>query len=215
MRYVALKLHQVLVRSGAAVRVQLGKRQVCALCHAQRKASDLVRDALKPRLYIFFNRVVEVGLHADLFARFILYDSCFRRFQRKMGLKRPIGILQNQTSGLLQLILYKRRGKVVGDTLFFERLTQGVTEEVHALGYDLSVRYFYGSQPTDEQIHAIQSEPCEGVILLATEMHTAAYDYAGAKAAPRSPGGRPFAHSPAKKCARDLARSARARGARA
>lgn len=80
-------------------------------------------------------------------------------FIEKMGLKRPIGILQNQTSGLLQLILYKRHGKVVGDTLFFERLTQGVTEEAHALGYDLSVRYFYGSQPTDEQICAIQSEP--------------------------------------------------------
>lgn len=108
-------------------------------------------------------------------------------FSEKMGLKRPIGILQNQTSGLLQLILYKRHGKVVGDTLFFERLTQGVTEEAHALGYDLSVRYFYGSQPTDEQICAIQSEPCEGVILLATEMHTAAHDHAGAKAAPRSP----------------------------
>ena len=53
-------------------------------------------------------------------------------FSEKMGLKRPIGILQNQTSGLLQLILYKRHGKVVGDTLFFERLTQGVTEETHA-----------------------------------------------------------------------------------
>ena len=73
-------------------------------------------------------------------------------------------ILQNQTSGLLQLILYKRHGKVVGDTLFFERLTQGVTEEAHALSYDLSVRYFYGSQPTDEQICAIQSEPFEALL---------------------------------------------------
>lgn len=75
-----------------------------------------------------------------------------------------MGILQNQTSGLLQLILYKRHGKVVGDTPFFERLTQGVTKEAHALGYDLSVRYFYGSQPTDEQICVIQSEPCEALL---------------------------------------------------
>lgn len=81
-----------------------------------------------------------------------------------MGLKRPIGILQNQTNGLLQLILYKRHGKVVGDTLFFERLTQGVTEEAHALGCDLSVRYFYGSQPGDKQIRAIQSEPFEALL---------------------------------------------------
>lgn len=43
-----------------------------------------------------------------------------------------MGILQNRTSRLLQLILYKRHGKVIGDTLFFERLTQGVTEEAHA-----------------------------------------------------------------------------------
>ena len=83
---------------------------------------------------------------------------------KKTGLKRPIGILQNQTNGLLQLILYKRHGKVVGDTLFFERLTQGVIEEAHALGYDLSVRYFYGRQPTDEQIRAIQSEPFEALL---------------------------------------------------
>ena len=85
-------------------------------------------------------------------------------FSEKMGLKRLIGILQNQTSGLLQLILYKRHGKVVGDTVLFERLTQGVTEEAHALGYDLSVRYFYGSQPSDEQICAIQSEPFEALL---------------------------------------------------
>ena len=75
-----------------------------------------------------------------------------------------MGILNNQTSGLLQLILYKRHGKVVGDTLFFERLTQGVTEEAYALGYGLSVRYFYGSQPGDEQIRAIQSEQFEALL---------------------------------------------------
>ena len=42
-----------------------------------------------------------------------------------------MGILQNQTSGLLQLILYKRHGKVVGDTLFSSGY-EGVTEEAHA-----------------------------------------------------------------------------------
>lgn len=36
-------------------------------------------------------RVIEVGLHADIFARFILYDSCFRRFQRKNGTKTSDG----------------------------------------------------------------------------------------------------------------------------
>lgn len=131
-----------------------------------------------------------------------------------------MGLLQNQTSGLLQLILYKRHGKVVGDTLFFERLTQGVTEEAHALGYDLSVRYFYGSQPTDEQIRAIQSEPCEALLRfgyrIPQDVSVIGFDDSSisttrtpplttmqVKAAPRSPGSRPFAHSPAKRCARD------------
>ena len=36
-------------------------------------------------------RVIEVGLHDDLFARFILYDSYFRRFQRKNGTKTSDG----------------------------------------------------------------------------------------------------------------------------
>ena len=36
-------------------------------------------------------RVIEVGLHADIFARFILYDSCFRRLQRKNGTKTSDG----------------------------------------------------------------------------------------------------------------------------
>ena len=135
-------------------------------------------------------------------------------FSEKTGLKCPMGILQNQTNGLLQLILYKRHGKVVGDTLFFERLTQGVTEEAHALGYDLSVRYFYGSQPTDEQIRAIQSEPFEALLRfgyrIPQDVSVIGFDdssisttFTPPLTTPRSPGGRPFAHSPAKKCARD------------
>ena len=85
-------------------------------------------------------------------------------FSAKNGTKTSDGDIAKPNSGLLQLILYKRHGKVVGDTLFFERLTQGVIEEAYALGYDLSVRYFYGSQPTDEQICAIQSEPFEALL---------------------------------------------------
>lgn len=135
-----------------------------------------------------------------------------------------MGILQNQTSGLLQLILYKRHGKVVGDTLFFERLTQGVTEEAHALGYDLSVRYFYGSQSTDEQICAIQSEPFEALLRfgyrIPQDVSVIGFDDSGISTTRTPPlttmqvqkqrlgalGGRPFAHSPAKKCGRDPAR---------
>ena len=59
MRYVALKLHQVLVCSGAAVRAQLGKRQACVLCHAQRTCVVLCRRESR------VERLNAVAVYAD------------------------------------------------------------------------------------------------------------------------------------------------------
>lgn len=77
------------------------------------------------------------------------------------------------TSGILQLVIYKRHGRVIADEPFFNVLIEGIMAQASAMGYHLSVSYFYGSQPAQEQIHSIQSLKCAGVILLATEMHTA------------------------------------------
>lgn len=41
-------------------------------------------------------------------------------------------------SGMLQMVIYKRHGKVFSDTPFFEQLTEGVAEQAGALGYHLS-----------------------------------------------------------------------------
>lgn len=73
----------------------------------------------------------------------------------------------------IQLILYKRHGKVVADTPFFEHLTKGVSDAVHSLGYQLSITYFYGAENIAEQLRGIKSSRCSGAVLLATEMHTA------------------------------------------
>lgn len=72
----------------------------------------------------------------------------------------------------LQLVIYKRHGKVMADLPFFEQLTQGVAGAAAELGYHLSISYFYGNQPIREQIQSLASQNCAGVILLATEMHT-------------------------------------------
>ena len=90
---------------------------------------------------------------------------------KEMGLE-PRPCTPAASGGELQHIIYKRHGKVVANTPFFEQLTQGVANEAAALGYHLSIRYFYGSQPIREQIHSIQSHSCTGIVLLATEMHT-------------------------------------------
>lgn len=142
MRYIALKLHQVLVRSGAAVRAQLGKRQFCPSSAAwlSPKTPQIGTGCGNSPPSVVVPNTLSLmhtsgkqlsGTPMYLHASFCM-TRAFVVFSEKMGLKRPMGILQNQTSGLLQLILYKRHGKVVGDTLFFERLTQGVTEEAHA-----------------------------------------------------------------------------------
>ncbi len=75
-------------------------------------------------------------------------------------------------SGMLQMVIYKRHGKVFSDTPFFEQLTEGVAEQAGALGYHLSVSYFYGSQNPQEQLRSIRSLNSEGIILLATEMRS-------------------------------------------
>lgn len=74
---------------------------------------------------------------------------------------------------LIQLIIYKRHGKVMADTPFFDPPTEGMVEEAARLGYRLAVSYFYGSQPPEEQLKSIHSVKAAGAILLATEMHTA------------------------------------------
>lgn len=94
-----------------------------------------------------------------------------------LALAKEMGLEQHPcapaaSGGELQLIIYKRHGKVMADTPFFEQLTQGVANEAAALGYHLSIRYFYGNQSIREQIRSLQSHNCNGVVLLATEMHT-------------------------------------------
>lgn len=73
-------------------------------------------------------------------------------------------------AGMIQLVIYKRHGKVFSDTPFFEQLTQGVAEQAGALGYHLSMSYFYGSQSQQEQLNSIRTLKPAGIVLLATEM---------------------------------------------
>lgn len=74
---------------------------------------------------------------------------------------------------MLQLVIYKRHGRVIADEPFFNVLIEGIMAQASAMGYHLSVSHFYGSQPAEEQIRSIRSLKCAGIILLATEMHTA------------------------------------------
>ena len=84
----------------------------------------------------------------------------------------PAGSGPAARARILQFVIYKRHGKVVGDTPFFEQLTKGVADEVRRLGYQLSISYFYSTENVREQLRSITSIKCAGIVLLATEMHT-------------------------------------------
>ena len=70
----------------------------------------------------------------------------------------------------LCLVLYKRHGAVVSDTDFFAALTESITRQARLLGYELLITYFYGNQDSAEQLRSLKASPCDGILLLATEM---------------------------------------------
>ncbi|MGN0999190.1 MAG: LacI family DNA-binding transcriptional regulator [Faecousia sp.] len=71
--------------------------------------------------------------------------------------------------GTIVFLLYKRHGAVVGDTLFFSALSDGVADACQAAGYRLSIRYLY-EENTEEELHNLLSEHVQGAILLGTEL---------------------------------------------
>ena len=78
--------------------------------------------------------------------------------------------LPKSQSSMLQLVIYKKHGRVVSDSPFIELLIHGVYAKAEELGYHLSVSYFYGDKNRGEQLNSICSVESEGILLLATEM---------------------------------------------
>lgn len=73
-------------------------------------------------------------------------------------------------SGVIQLINWKKHGKVCGDTPFFSQVTEGITQECSRQNYALNISYFYESQDIDAQMDTIRAIDCAGILLMATEM---------------------------------------------
>ncbi|WP_311406053.1 LacI family DNA-binding transcriptional regulator [Lancefieldella rimae] len=88
---------------------------------------------------------------------------------QKLGFEYAAHEAERSTSTIL-LLVYKRHGQVVGDTPFFESLTKSLSDATYKYGYHrLSVSYFYAQEDKKEQIKALKSVKCAGIILLATE----------------------------------------------
>lgn len=98
-----------------------------------------------------------------------------RTRQRVLEAAEALGYSRAGATGrpAIRLVLYKRHGAVVAKTDFFSQLVESIEGQAGALGYELLVTYFYASQNAEEQLRAMASSPAAGIILLATEMHTA------------------------------------------
>jgi DNA-binding LacI/PurR family transcriptional regulator len=91
---------------------------------------------------------------------------------RKMGYNRE----RAQSTGrkCVRLVVCKRHGQVVMDTQFFAELIEGVDRECHRNGLELIITHIHIEKHADHQqrIDSVLREPHEGILLLATELHS-------------------------------------------
>ena len=76
---------------------------------------------------------------------------------------------EEHRKGSITFLLYRRHGAVVGDTLFFSSLSDGISNACRSTGYHLNIRYLYEENVRQELANILSSD-CQGVILLGTEL---------------------------------------------
>ena len=68
---------------------------------------------------------------------------------------------KNESSGassrIIQLVNYKKHGKVAADTPFFSQLTEGISTECTRQGCALHISYFYETMDIDSQLDALRA----------------------------------------------------------
>ena len=75
-----------------------------------------------------------------------------------------------QASRVIQLVNYKKHGKIAADTPFFAQLTEGISKECTRRNCALHISYFYESMDIASQLSALNEVDSIGMLLLAPEM---------------------------------------------
>ncbi|MCI5650111.1 MAG: LacI family DNA-binding transcriptional regulator [Fusicatenibacter sp.] len=74
------------------------------------------------------------------------------------------------TARVIQLVNYRKHGKIAADTPFFSQLTEGISKECTRQNCALHISYFYESMDLPSQLSALEEVDSIGMLLLATEM---------------------------------------------
>ncbi len=71
--------------------------------------------------------------------------------------------------GTVAFMIYRKHGAVVTDTPFFNQLTEGISVSCRQAHYRLNIHYIHEDESNHRQLKDMPY--CDGIILLATEMH--------------------------------------------
>lgn len=84
---------------------------------------------------------------------------------------RETGYLSANAVTKIKLLIFKKNGKIIEDTPFFQSLIEGFEEECHRLGYEMVISRADQRDPDYlNQIKSLLNEQGTGVVVLATEM---------------------------------------------
>jgi len=81
-----------------------------------------------------------------------------------------------KNKGKLQLAIYKKHSKVVGDTPFFQALIEGIESKARHNSYQLTFKYLSDNSHIDAIVSDIKENYIDGMILLGTEMEESDFE---------------------------------------
>ncbi len=82
----------------------------------------------------------------------------------------PIQSIQPGAVDFIYFVIFKKHGKVVGDTPFFSQLIEGIEQSCRQNGYNLQIAYLNEGDKVSLALPLIRSKECKGLLLLSTEM---------------------------------------------
>ncbi|MCI5484660.1 MAG: LacI family DNA-binding transcriptional regulator [Clostridiales bacterium] len=78
-------------------------------------------------------------------------------------------IREEADKGSIALLMYRRHGAVVGDTLFFSALSEGISNACRAAGYRMNLQYLH-EENLRVELRNLLSSDTKGILLVGTEM---------------------------------------------
>lgn len=82
----------------------------------------------------------------------------------------PLKKTNYKNKGRLQLTIYRKHSKVVGDTPFFQTLIEGIESKARYYSYQLIIKYLSDSSDIDLLRKELKENSIDGMMILGTEM---------------------------------------------